>query len=170
MLRKLKNWATRINLSKKLREWSLSKKKADRHEIHLKLVKWALGGVNMRKHALARVSYRDDFLLSYRVYMFECYFLVPWRTGRRHPELTKTTHVLQVPVERQTDLTPKRGVVSSSHINNVTKFLTGVKFSLRCNNRGELTPVWLAPARHFVVARLTTEGFTLVKYLGDGII
>ena len=27
----------------------------------------------MRKHALARVSYRDDFLISYRVYMFECF-------------------------------------------------------------------------------------------------
>ena len=28
-----------------------------------------LGGVYMRKLAPARVSYRDDFLISYRVYM-----------------------------------------------------------------------------------------------------
>ena len=27
------------------------------------------GGVYMRKLALARVSYQDDFLISYRVYM-----------------------------------------------------------------------------------------------------
>ena len=27
----------------------------------------------MRKLAMARISYQDDFLISYRVYMFECF-------------------------------------------------------------------------------------------------
>ena len=46
--------------------------------------------------------------------------------------------------------TPKR-VVISHLLDAVAKFLTGVKFSLRYNNWGELTPVWLAPAWHFVM-------------------
>ena len=42
-------------------------------------------------------------------------------------------------------ITPKRVVVSRLH-DTVAKFRIGVKFSLWYNNRGELTPVWLAPA------------------------
>ena len=50
----------------------------------------------------------------------------------------------------QTDFTPKRVVVSRLH-DTVAKSRTGVKFSPRCENRGELTPGRLAPAWHFVV-------------------
>ena len=45
---------------------------------------------------------------------------------------------------------PKR-VVISRLLDAVAKFRTGVKFSLQYNNWGELTPVWLAPAWHFVI-------------------
>ena len=47
---------------------------------------------------------------------------------------------------RQTDFTSK----SRSH-DTVAKFRTGVEFSPRYNNRGELTPGWLVPVWHFVV-------------------
>ena len=45
----------------------------------------------------------------------------------------------------QTDFTPKRVVVSRLH-DTVAKSRAGVKFSPRCENRGELTPGRLAPA------------------------
>ena len=62
-------------------------------------------------------------------------------------KIANITNALTVPVYRQTDFTPKRVVVSRLH-DTVEKFPTGVKFSPRYNNRGELT----APARHnFVV-------------------
>ena len=32
------------------------------------------------------------------------------------------------------------------------RFRTGTKFSLRCSNRSELAPVWVAPTWHFLVA------------------
>ena len=53
-------------------------------------------------------------------------------------------------VYRQTDFTPKRVVVSRLH-DAAARFRTGVKFSPRYKNRGELTLGWLAPAWHFVV-------------------
>ena len=65
-------------------------------------------------------------------------------------KIANITHALPVPVYRQTDFTPKRVVVSRLH-DTVARFRTGVKFSPRYNNRGELTPGWLAPAWHFVV-------------------
>ena len=49
------------------------------------------------------------------------------------------THNLPVPVYRQTDFTPKRVVISRLH-DSVARFRTGVKFSPRYKNRGELTP------------------------------
>ena len=62
-------------------------------------------------------------------------------------KIANITNALPVPVYRKTDFTPKRVVVSRLH-DTVAKFPTGVKFSPRYNNRGELT----APARHnFVV-------------------
>ena len=39
------------------------------HPIPFGKLQLFLGGVYMRKLAPARVSYRDDFLISYRVYM-----------------------------------------------------------------------------------------------------
>ena len=59
--------------------------------------------------------------------------------------IDKNRHELPVPVYLQTDFTPKRMVVSRLH-DTVAKSPTGVKFSPRCENRGELTPRRLAPA------------------------
>ena len=43
-----------------------------------------LGGVYMRKLAPARVSYQDDFLISYRVYMMTGPFHIPLFEGTLH--------------------------------------------------------------------------------------
>ena len=104
------------------------------------------GGVYMRKLVPARVSYRDDFLISYRVYMMTGSFHISLFEGTLHVDkihvrfkIANITHALPVPVYRQTDFTPKRVVVSRLH-DTVARFRTGVKFSPRYNNRGELTP------------------------------
>ena len=55
------------------------------------------------------------------------------------------THTLPVPVYRETDFTPKRAVILRLH-DTVARSRTRVRFSLRYNNRGELTPRLLAPA------------------------
>ena len=111
----------------------------------------------MRKLASARVSYQDDFLISYRAYMMTGPFRISLFEGILHVDkihvwfkIANITHVLPVPVYRQTDFTPKRVVVSRLH-DTVARFRTGVKFSPRYKNQGELTPGWLAPAWHFVV-------------------
>ena len=116
-----------------------------------------LGGVYMRKLPPARVWYRDAFLISKRVYMMTGSFHISLFEGTLHVDkipvcfkIANITHVLPVPVYRQTDFTPKRVVVSRLH-DTVARFRTGVKFSPRYKNRGELTPGWLAPAWHFVV-------------------
>ena len=44
----------------------------------------ALGGVYMRKLAPARVSYRDDFLISYRVYIMTGSFHISLFEGTLH--------------------------------------------------------------------------------------
>ena len=106
-----------------------------------------IGGVYIRKLALAWVLYWGGFLISYRI-LFDMYifFCCPWPTWRCHPEW----HVLPIPVYRQTDFTPKRVVVSHFYC-TVVKFRTRVKFLLWYNNRGELTQGWLAPAWSSVV-------------------
>ena len=101
----------------------------------------------MRKLAPARVSYWDDFLISYRVYIMTGSFHILLFNGtffhvdKIHVwfKIANITHALPVPVYRQTDFTPKRVVVSRLH-DTVARFRTGVKFSPRYNNRGELTP------------------------------
>ena len=65
-------------------------------------------------------------------------------------KITNITHALPVPVYQQTDFTRKRVVISRLR-DAVARFRTGVQFSPRCNNQGELTPGWLAPAWHFLV-------------------
>ena len=111
----------------------------------------------MRKLAPARVSNRDDFLISYRVYIVTGSFHISLFEGTLHVDkihvwfkIANITHALPVPVYWQTDFTPKRVVVSRLH-DTAARFRTGVKFSSRYKNRGELTPGWLAPAWHFVV-------------------
>ena len=100
----------------------------------------------MRKLAPARVSHWDDFLISYGVYMMTGSFHILLFNGTLHVDkihvwfkIANITHALLVPVYRQTDFTPKWVVVSSLH-DTVARFRTGVKFSPRCENRGELTP------------------------------
>ena len=95
----------------------------------------------MRKLAPARVSYRDDFFISYRVYVMTGSFHISLFEGTLHVDkiqvrfkIANITHALPVPVYRQTDFTPKR--VSRLH-DTVARFRTGVKFSPRYNNRGD---------------------------------
>ena len=100
----------------------------------------------MRKLVPARVSYRDDLFISHRFYiitgsfhisLFECALHVDKIHVRF--KMANITHALPVPIYRQTDFTPKRLVVSRLN-DTVARFRTGVKFSTRYNNRGELTP------------------------------
>ena len=90
----------------------------------------------MRKLPPARGSYRGDCFISYRV-CFEGTLHVD-KIHVRY-KIANITHALPVPVYQQTDFTPKLVVVSRLH-DTVTGFRTGVKFSPRYNNRGELTP------------------------------
>ena len=110
-----------------------------------------LGSVYMRKLIPARVSYRDDFLISFHVYMMSGSFHISLREDTLHVnkipvwfKIGYITHALPVPLYGQTDFTPKRVVVSRLH-DTVARFRTGVRFSPRYNNRGELTRAW-----HFV--------------------
>ena len=100
----------------------------------------------MRNLAPARVSYRDDCFISYRVYIMTGSFHISSFESTLHADkihvtfkIANITNALPVPVYRQTDFTPKRVVVSRLH-DTVARFRTGVKFSPRYNNRGELTP------------------------------
>ena len=100
----------------------------------------------MRKLAPARVSHWDDFLISYRVYMMTGSFHILLFVGTFHVDkirvwfkIANITLALPVPGYRQTDFTPKWVVDSPLH-DTFARFRTGVKFSPRCENRGELTP------------------------------
>ena len=100
----------------------------------------------MRKLAPARVSYRDDFFISYRVYIMTGSFHISLFEGTLYVDkihvrfkIASITHTLPIPVYQQTDFTPKLVFVSCSY-DTVARFRTGVKFSPRYNNRGELTP------------------------------
>ena len=100
----------------------------------------------MRKLAPARVSHWDDFFISYRVYMMTESFHILLFKGKFQVDkihgwfkIANITHALPVPVYPQTDFTPKRVVVSHLH-DTVARFCTGVKFSPRYENGGELTP------------------------------
>ena len=111
----------------------------------------------MRKFATARVSYQDDFLISYRVYMM---------TGSFHISLFEGTTVHYMLIKYTCDsksqtLRMHNPLQSTgrpiSHRNGWSIYVYMIllrdfmKFSPRYNNRGELTPGWLAPAWNFVV-------------------
>ena len=105
-----------------------------------------LGSVYLRKLVPVQVSYQDDFLISYRVYMMTGSFHISLFKGTLHIDkihmrfiIANITHAPPVPVYRQTDFTQKRVVVSRLH-DTVARFCTEVKFSPRHNKRGELTP------------------------------
>ena len=85
----------------------------------------------MRKLALARVSRRDDFFTSYRVYIMTGSFHISLFEGTLHVDkiqvrfkIANITRALPVPVYRQTDFTPKRVVVWRLH-DTVARFRTG---------------------------------------------
>ena len=86
----------------------------------------------MRKLAPARVSYWDDFLISYRVYITTGSFHIWLFKGTFHVDkihlwfkIANIMHALPVPLYRQTDFTPKRVVVSRLH-DTVARFRNGV--------------------------------------------
>ena len=88
----------------------------------------------MRKLAPARVSYRDDFFISYRVYIMTGSFHISLFEGTLHVDkihvrfkIANITHVPPVP-DYKHDFTQKLVVVSRLH-DTVAKFRTGVKFS-----------------------------------------
>ena len=102
-----------------------------------------LGSVYMRKLAPARVSYRDDFLISFHVCMMSGSFHISLCEGtldvnKIHVwlKIGYLMHALPVPVYGQTDFTPKPVVVSRLR-ETVESFRTRVRFSPRYNNRGE---------------------------------
>ena len=63
----------------------------------------------MRKLAPARVSYRNDFLISYRAYMTSGSFHISLLEGTLHVEIQNRTHYAcaTLPVYRQTDFTSR---------------------------------------------------------------
>ena len=90
-----------------------------------------LAGVYMRKLAPARVSYRNDFFISYLVYIVTGSFHISLFDDTLHVDnihvrfkIANITHALPVPVYQQTDFTPKRVVVSRLH-NTVARFRAG---------------------------------------------
>ena len=115
-----------------------------------------LGAVYMRKLTPAWVSCRDDFGISYCIYMMTGSFHITLFKGTLHVDkihvwfkIANITRALPLSVNQQTDFTPKQVVDSYLH-DTVARFHTGEKFSPRYN-RGDLTPGWLTPAWHFVV-------------------
>ena len=96
----------------------------------------------MRKLAPARVSYWDDFLISYHVYIVTGSFRISLFRGTFHVDkiqlwfkIANIAHALPVPVYRQTDFTHKRVVVSRLH-DTVARFRIRVKFSPRYEEPG----------------------------------
>ena len=88
----------------------------------------------MRKLAPARVSFQDDFLISYRVYIMTESFHISLFEGTLHIDkiqvwfkIANITHALPIPVYQQTNFTPKRVVVSRLH-DTAVRFRTRVKF------------------------------------------
>ena len=146
----------------------------------------------MRKLAPARVSYRDDFLISYRVYIMTGSFDISFFEGTLHVDkiqvwfnIANITHALPVPVYRQTDFTPKQVIVSRLH-DTAARFRTEVKFSPRYKNRGDSRRhdiLWwyhvnkysamrgnrseLAPGRKSPRCHVNTPSDTLLGWGGD---
>ena len=111
-----------------------------------------VASAGLRKHEhknkTGRVSYWDDFLISYRVYMMTGSFHILLFEGTLHIDkihmwfkIANITQALLVPVYWQTDFTLffKKCVVILCLHDTVVRFRTGVNFSPWYNNRGELT-------------------------------
>ena len=99
----------------------------------------------MRKFTLVRVSFRDDFLISYLIYIMTWSFQISLFEGTLHDDKIHViqnrniTNALPIPVYRETNFIPKRVNVLRLH-DTVARFRTGVKFLPQYKNRGELTP------------------------------
>ena len=85
----------------------------------------------MRKLAPARVSYRDDFFISYRVMIGS--FHISLFEGTLHFDTRKIQNRKHYECAIRSSLPVDR-------FHTVARFRTGVKFSPRYNKRGELTP------------------------------
>ena len=93
----------------------------------------------MRKLAPARVSYRDDFLISYRVYiMTESFHISLFKGTAVHFMLTKYTCDSKSQTLRM--CYPFQSTGRPILHDTAARFCTGVKFSPQYKNRGELTP------------------------------
>ena len=100
----------------------------------------------MRKLTLVQVSYWDDFLISYGIYIMTGSFHISLFEGTLHDDKNTSviqnrniTHALPISVYRETDLTPKQVDVLHLH-DTIARFRTRVKFLPRYKNRGELMP------------------------------
>ena len=106
----------------------------------------------MRNLTPVRVSYRDDFLISYRIYVMTGSFYISLFEGTLHVDkytCDSKSQTLRMRHPFQSTgrpiFTPKWVVISRLH-DTTARLRTGVKFSPRYKNRGELTPGWHAPA------------------------
>ena len=96
----------------------------------------------MRKLILGRVSYWNDFFISYCVYIMTVSFHILLFEGTLHVDkihvrfkIVDIMHTLPMPVYQQTDFAPKHVVISHLH-DTVARFCAEVKFSPQNNNRG----------------------------------
>ena len=96
----------------------------------------------MRKLVPGRVSYRNDFFISYHVYIMTVSFHISLFQGILHVDkihvrfkIADIRHALPIPVYQLTDFTPKGVVVSYLH-DTIARFCAGVKFSPQYNNLG----------------------------------
>ena len=104
----------------------------------------------MRKLAPARVSYRDDFLISYRVYIMTESFHILLFEGARVIQNRK-----HYACATRSSLPADRFHTETGGRFAFTWYRCEISYrseiSPRYKNRSELTPGWLEPAWHFVV-------------------
>ena len=91
----------------------------------------------MRNLAPARVSNRDDFFISYRVYIMTGSFHILLFESTLHADKIHVRFKITNIMNALRDFTLERVVVSYLH-DTVVRFHTGVKFLPRYNTRGEL--------------------------------
>ena len=91
----------------------------------------------MRNLAPAQVSNRDDFFISYRVYIMTVSFHILLFESTLHADKIHVRFKIANITNALPDFTLKRVVVSCLH-DTVVRFHTGVKFLPWYNTRGEL--------------------------------
>ena len=111
----------------------------------------------MRKLAPARVSYRDDFLIWYRLYMMTGSFHLSLFEGTLHADKIHVWFKSQTLRKSYPFQSTGRPISNRNrwsidvYMILLRDFRTEVKFSPLYSNRGELTPGWLSPAWHFLL-------------------